>query len=461
MKRNRFAALARADPHLLLALAAVTLLAGEWNGFDRRLEGPLLEAVVVAAGLVLAWRRRDRLRLAPLLTLCVAFQVVWIAIHLHLGYHGDSPTQVVYAHQGQAVLHGEYPRSPYPPGAVALFAVDAWLGGGATRTSGAFAMVPFQLLCVAGIWALRTRSSEWLAAFVALWPANLFFWEFRFDLVPAATVVLGVVLARRGRWDAAGFALGIGALVKWTPGLTAVALCIWLVSVRLHRSAGRLVVAFVIPIALVYIPLLLWRPAEAMAPYRAQGVRGITGESLPYLPLRALGLAEPARHYYGAAHVPAWANTAAVGLQAVAVLAVLALAALVRRPNAALALAALVPGVFLLTNRIFSPQFFVLILVAVAVAGALVVRTVAEQAFLAATIGAAAVANATLFPGLAGPVAETPGWTYATAAALLLASAATFWLIARASRSALPARAPADPGARARARHRAAPRGAI
>ena len=39
---------------------------------------------------------------------------------------------------------------------------------------------------VAAIWALRTRTTPWLAALVALWPMNAFFWEFRFDLVPTA-----------------------------------------------------------------------------------------------------------------------------------------------------------------------------------------------------------------------------------------------------------------------------------
>ena len=308
-------------------------------------------------------------------------------------------------------------------------------------------MVPFQLLCVVGMWALRTRWSAWLAACVALWPANLFFWEFRFDLVAAAAIVAGVALASRARWGAAGLVLGAGALVKWTPGLTAVALCIWLVSSGRHRSAGRLFIAFVVPVVLVYLPLLLWRPAEALVTYRWQSARGITGESLPYLPLRLLGLAEPARHYYGPAHVPAWADTVAVALQGLAVLTVLVLAAVVRNRRAALALAALAPVVFLLTNRIFSPQFFVLIVAACAVAAALVVREGRELAALAATLGAAAVANATLFPRLAGPVAETPGWTYASAAALLLASAVTAWLIVRAFRfssrtAAADARAP-------------------
>ena len=58
-------------------------------------------------------------------------------------------------------------------------------------------MVPFQLVCVASVWALRTRWSAWLATFLALWPLNAFYWEFRFDLVPTAALVAGLLLASR------------------------------------------------------------------------------------------------------------------------------------------------------------------------------------------------------------------------------------------------------------------------
>lgn len=433
---RRLRVLVLTDPHLSLAATAALLLVGEWHKLDRRLESPVLEAAVVGLGLLVAWRRADRLRLLPLLALAFAFQIAWVSIHMHLGFTGDSGTGLVYANEGKALLDGGYPRSPYPPGAVAIFALETWLGGGAVRMSSAFVMVPFQLLCIVGVWALRTRWSPWPAAFVALWPSNLFFWEFRFDLVPAASIVAGVVLASRDRWRAAGWALGLGALVKWTPGLTAVALGVWLVFSGRRRLAQRHLFAFATPIALVYVPLLLCRPAEALAPYKAQGGRVITGESLPYLLLRLLGRAEPARHYYGPAHVPTWASPAAIALQVLALLALVALLTVVRNQTASLALAALAPAVFLLTNRIFSPQFFVLILAACAVACSLVVRKGWEQLALAATIGAATVANATLYPGLAGPVAETPGWTYASAAALVLGSLATTWLIVRAYRSA-------------------------
>ena len=61
-------------------------------------------------------------------------------------------------------------------------------------------MIPFQLVTVAAVWAFRTRTTPWLAALVALWPLNAFFWEFRFDPVPAAFLAVGLLLATRERW---------------------------------------------------------------------------------------------------------------------------------------------------------------------------------------------------------------------------------------------------------------------
>ena len=51
-------------------------------------------------------------------------------------------------------------------------------------------MIPFHVACVAAVLATRTRLSVWLAAFVGLWPLNAYYWEFKFDLVPALTARL-------------------------------------------------------------------------------------------------------------------------------------------------------------------------------------------------------------------------------------------------------------------------------
>ena len=100
-------------------------------------------------------------------------------------------------------------------------------------------MIPFKALAVAAIWSLRTRPAPWLAALVALWPANAYYWEFKFDLVPAALLAAGLALAWQERWTLAGIALGLGTAAKWTPALAFVALGAWLGRGALVEAAAR------------------------------------------------------------------------------------------------------------------------------------------------------------------------------------------------------------------------------
>lgn len=427
-----------ASPHLTLAIAAALVLVLELLRGSATLDTspvwPLAQAFVSGTALFVVWGSRDRLRLGSILVLSLAFQLAWIGLHLHLGVAGDHDPVDVYPVQGDALLEGEYPRSEYPPGAVALFALETWLGGGAARTTNAFLMVPFQLVCVVAIWALRTQWTPWLAAFVALWPLNAFYWEFRFDLVPTAALLAGLVLARRERWYEAGFVLGLGAIAKWTPALTCVALLLWLLRSRRFEKAGAHLVGFSIPVLLANVPLLLWKPNELFTAYTTQTARTVTAESFVYLPLRLFWDVRPGYWYFGAADVPAEANRAAVWLQVVAVVGLIALAALARTRSSAVALAGLAPAVFFLTNRIFSPQFYVLVLAAMVAAAALVVCRRSELFAIVGACVVATTANTVLFQSLLGaqPVATVPGWTLISAVAFLPTIAAAIWLIVRA-----------------------------
>src|SRR5689334_4048475 len=168
---------------------------------------PILQAVVAALALVLVWRRQELLRLWPLLAVALAFQVGWTALHLALGVHSDFDSAVVYPREGNALLHGSYPASEYPPGATLLFAFEALVSGGSgegVRIANAFTMVPFELAIVSAIWMLRTRYSAWFAAVAAAWPLNAFFVEFKFDAAPTAALVVGLALAYRERWVLSG-----------------------------------------------------------------------------------------------------------------------------------------------------------------------------------------------------------------------------------------------------------------
>jgi hypothetical protein len=138
-----------------------------------------MQAAIAAAALVVAWRRQRELELPLVLGLALVLEFGWIALHLAHGVDADSDSARALPREGNAFLHGAYPESEYPPGAILLFALDVLLGGGSTRVAHAFLMISFQIAVVAGIWSFRTRWSAWLATVAALWPLNAFFWEYQ------------------------------------------------------------------------------------------------------------------------------------------------------------------------------------------------------------------------------------------------------------------------------------------
>jgi len=388
------------EPHLVLAVTAAVVLACELVTQESGSSAPMMLAAVIAgAGFVLVWREQERLRLIPLLGLTLAFQLGWIAVDLGMGVESFD-SQILYSRWGNELLDGRYPEAQYPPGAVLLFALETWLGGGGTRTANALVMVPFQLVTVAAVWGLRTRTTPWLAALVALWPMNAFFWEFRFDLAPTALLALGLLLAARGRWGLSGAALGLGAAMKWFPAVSFVFLAVWLLASRRPRELGTHAAAFVAVLVGLHVPFLIWSFDDATYAYRYFSGQGITGETVWYLLLNPLGLATVnEREFWLPADVPAWADPLVVVVQALLLLGLAAAAVRVRgRLHAALAIAAIAPVIFLLTNRIFSPQYLVGILTGCAIAGALVVESRRTQLLLGISAMVATTANAFVYP---------------------------------------------------------------
>lgn len=391
--------LERIDPNLALAVAAVSIVVFEAAYRTWTSNAWLLLEVAVASGaLVLAWRGQERLRLVAVVVLVVALQLALVGVHAVLDVSGDKDASVVYRWQGNALLRGDYPRSEYPVGAVLLFGLEAWLGNGATRWTNALLMVPLGAVAAASIWLTRTPYAPWLAAVAGLWPANAFYWQYKFDLAPAALLAVGLLLAWRGRWGWSGAALAAGTLVKWTPALAAVVLVAWLLSQRRARDALAHGAAFAATIAVVYVPFLVWSPSEVAAAYERQTGRAITPESVWYLLLRPLDLAQVRTHISFSAGAPGWANVAATVIQVSLVLALVVVAARSSGRRAAVVLAALAPALFLLTNRIFSPQFVLVAFVAWGIAAALIVSNRREQLVAGAAMCAVGAGNMFVYP---------------------------------------------------------------
>jgi hypothetical protein len=439
------------EPHIVLAAPAAIAVACELATQKAGTSAPMLLAAAIAfSALVLVWREQERLRLGPLIGVTLAFQIAWIVVDLRGGLESFD-SQILYSSWGNEFLDGRYPEAQYPPGAVLLFALEAWLGGGATRTTNALVMIPFQLVTVVAVWAFRTRTTAWLAAVVALWPMNAFFWEFRFDLVPTALLALGLLLAARGRWGLSGAALGLGAAVKWIPGVSFAFLAVWLLASRRPRELGAHAAAFFAVFGGLHVPFLLWNFDHTTYAYRYFSGQGITGESVWYLLLSPLGLATVNEHeFWLPADVPAWSDPIVVVVQALLLLGLAAAAVHARgRLHAALAIAAMAPVVFLLTNRIFSPQYLVPILAAWAIAGAVLPASPRSQLALGIAAMAATTANAFVYPYT---LLQLSLWKAASAVLFAIGLATTAWIVRRSL--AAPAetdwrtgRAPASPPA--------------
>jgi len=98
------------------------------------------------------------------------------------------------------------------------------------------------------------------------------------------------------------------------------------------------------------------------------------------------------------------------------------------RLHAALAIAAIAPVIFLLTNRIFSPQYLVPILAAWAIAGAAVLESPRRQLALGIAAMAATTANAFVYPYT---LEQLGLWKAASAVLFAVGLATTAWIVRR------------------------------
>lgn len=388
--------------HGALVLAGALAIALDWRfAVDQRAAWLALQVPVAAAVLVYAWRRQRQLSLPLVLGLTLALHLVSILLFRHLGVTGDGDPNNTYLPEGHKLLEGTYPTSEYPVAAVLLFALESLVDPHPPQIANAFLMLPALLLCMWGIWSLRTRWSAWLALVVGFFPLAEYYWQFRYDGVVAAALVAGLLLARRGHFGWSGVVLAVGACLKWSPGLSSVVLVAWLVAARRFRDARLHVAAFLATTAAFYVPFLLHWPAhDVLASFRIQGKRLLTNESIWYWPARALGLThQNSQQVWHDAGAPPWTNVVVTCVQVVLVLALAVAAA--RRPgrrDAVVALAALAPVVFLVTNRVFSVQFVLILAAGWAVAASLTAATRRQQLLAGGFVGGSIAVNAFVYP---------------------------------------------------------------
>lgn len=272
---------------------------------------------------------------------------------------------LVYAHGGHALgdLEGRFrawhlerggwpyrdQRVEYP----VIIGVLASLAARAGATAGRFAIVTGVGAAVAALamaLIMRPIAGERIWRWAVGVPLVLYAFH-NWDLAAMLPAVLGLLAFERGADCSAGGLLGLGAAAKVFPGLMVPSLAArrWFEGDR--RGALRLVGAAVGILAAANAPVMLVAPHGWSYPLRFQGARPATWGSAWYwlldLPVSRVAIAR-----IGPAPV---ANTLSVVALGVSLTVVCVLAA--RRRLDGVAIGAATVGVFLLTNKVYSPNY--------------------------------------------------------------------------------------------------------
>jgi len=282
----------------------------------------------------------------------------------------------------------------YPPLALPLFALPAWLAAG---PAAARAFQAEMLACLGGAALAVTAAAahrdgqgarpagqagprQAAVAFAVACGALGAVCVNRFDAAVALLLSLALLALATGRLPAGAAALGLGAALKLSP---AALLPLVLLLAPDRRTALRSLAAFALAAGLPFLPALLASPGGVAASFAYHLARPLQLESVPATPFLAAHLAGGPRlavaSAFGSQNLVSPAADLAARLGGLVTLAALALVlalawrarAALRRDPGLVALAALALLLALLaTGKVLSPQYLVWLLPPLALAGA-------------------------------------------------------------------------------------------
>ncbi len=294
--------------------------------------------------------------------------------------------QQVYQRAANGVLAGGWPYRDfpleYPPLALAAFLAPHALAFGQALGNDAymFRFMLVQALILAAITgigaalsqAVRGAETRWYFALAVIGALVL---PWRYDLFPALLSAAAVLAVLHGRWMQAGAWLGLGIAAKLYPIVLLPVLALPLLVHHDRRGLVRLGAGAALALGVVFLPLALVDPLGWITFLTYHQLRGIQIESVAgsgFLLLHTAGVLPLSLVFnYGALHLEATGAASVARLLPLALIGgYLALLAAYWRGAAsdmrhhgavqtwrtlAAVLAALL--VFMLTNKVFSPQY--------------------------------------------------------------------------------------------------------
>ena len=308
---------------LLVGLAGAWIPVGWTRDLKRYAQPPyywgLAVAYCIVYGIAVWWvwrgdekayRRRGWVLAA--LVLLPNILNIWVRYTAELGpgqslFGRDSDVGLYfnYGHEWANGLAPTFQNHPmeYPQGALLFFWLGERLSGGQLNTFYwvfPTLMLVFQLVASLALFGIgckigRAKAAFLLAAFSAGTPFLMLYNYTRFDMAPTALLLLAVyaflpgarqegfrLLRRGGSWQS-GLAISAGFLAKWLPAVLAPFLAVAYFRSKRWRQLGIFGAALVGLSLIVLVPFYLADANAFWYPYQWQNSRRLTGESFWYL----------------------------------------------------------------------------------------------------------------------------------------------------------------------------------
>ena len=214
------------------------------------------------------------------------------------------------------------------------------------------------LAWLATVWATSLLAGRriWDAAIVAASPLLIFQLFTNFDALATAAAMGALLAWSRRRPVLAGALIGIGVALKLYPLLLLLPILVLAVRTGRRREAGRTVVAAVLTWLVVNLPILLLFPRGWSEFFRLNTRRGDDMDSL-YNVVKSFTGWRGFDHDLGFWEPPTVLNGVTAVLFAVCCVGIAYLALTARQRPRLAQLAFLVVAAFLLTNKVWSPQY--------------------------------------------------------------------------------------------------------
>jgi len=230
----------------------------------------------------------------------------------------------------------------------AFYAVTLVTG---TSRSFFFVTAAFMGMLALGVTVLLVRRVGTRAFLWALAPPLALYGALNWDLLAVAPAVAGLLAYETGAFALAGCLLAVGASAKVYPVLYVVVLVVDRLATRDRRGARRVAAAATVTALALNVPILLAAPHGWAHPFRFQAARKPTPASL----WNYVGRTPSLQPWL---HGTAFSVVTSVGSPLVLALGLgIALRRLWLRRLGPMAAAAFVTGVFLLANKVYSPQY--------------------------------------------------------------------------------------------------------